>query len=71
MLKGRLISSWIELFDSCFNYTEYGFSQWCFPDGQVLLDQPSYVPKIFSLIKSEAERQINKKVNNSNKNKNG
>jgi len=62
VLKGLYVSSWIEIFNSCFNYTEHGFQQWCFPDDNPLYCQPNYVPRIFTLIKQEAEKQISKKL---------
>lgn len=64
MILGRTIAFWMTSFNSCFNLTQTGFSQWCWPDGGSLMSQDNILVEVFTLIKSESEVQISKKMKN-------
>jgi len=55
----------MQLFNACFNFAEAGFIQWCWPDGNSYLEQDNVLVEMFSLMKSESETQISKKINKS------
>ena len=54
------------LFQMCHNNIQGSFVQWCWPDGKSGLDQKQYVIEFFKIMYNEAQKQLNKKMDQAN-----
>jgi len=51
----------------CHNCVQGGLVQWCWPDGKSGLEQKNYVVELFKVMFHEAQKQINKQMEQSSK----
>ena len=54
-------------FQMCHNCVQGGLVQWCWPDGKSGLEQKNYVVELFKVMFHEAQKQINKQMEQSSK----
>ena len=62
IICGKTYIEWLDLFMICYNIENGSFNQWCWPDGKSYLEQPQIQVSMFELFKSEATKQIQKKM---------
>jgi hypothetical protein len=63
---GRFVTQWVEIYYLCHN-VGMGFTQWCWPDGKSLFEQPYYVIEIFSIINEQLTLFIQQKTKSKRK----
>ena len=61
-IKGRLLITWLNMFQSCHNQEITGLSQWCWPNGGSYFDQPVYLPQLFNLFRQQIAIALKQKT---------